>query len=136
MDQTGYEARKYIWPGLSSYSPRVTPPCLLVAVDVMMASPIRILCSCISSLRPASGLRTTLAGWPGGRERSLLNRGLCCEDEISSAAPDPGGKELLAWGVNEPRRPRGGGRQPIGWPLAGCPCMPGIESWPRPGPEP
>jgi len=32
------------------------------------------------------------------RERSLLNRGLCCENEISSAAPDPGGKELLAWG--------------------------------------
>ena len=61
----------------------------------------------MSSLRPASGLRTTLAGWPGGRERSLPNRGLCCEDEISNAAPDPGGKELLAWGVNELRRPRG-----------------------------
>jgi hypothetical protein len=42
MDQTGYEARKRIWPGPPSYSPWATPPCLLVAVDVMMASPVRI----------------------------------------------------------------------------------------------
>src|SRR5689334_2520190 len=48
----------------------------------------------------------------------------------------PAVRNYSPWGVNEPRRQRGGGRQPIGRPLEGCPCGPGIESWPRPGPEP
>src|SRR6185437_8856674 len=77
--------------------------------------------------QPPPGLRVGhhpagVAWWQRtARERSLLNRGSCCEDEISSAAPDPGGKNYSPGGVNEARRPRGGGRQPIG-----CPCAPGI----------
>src|SRR6266487_5132756 len=58
-------------------------------------------------IRPCQCPSLAGAGQCTARERSLLNRGLCCENGISSAAPDPGGKELLAWGVNELRRPRG-----------------------------
>src|SRR6476620_12649580 len=95
-------------------------------------------CDCVVTFRgrsafmyeqPLPGLRVGhhpagVAWWQRtARERSLLNRGSCCEDEISSAAPDPGGKNYSPGGVNEPRRPRGGGRQPIG-----CPGAPGTES--------
>jgi len=63
--------------------------------------------------QPPPGLRVGhhpagVAWWQRtARERSLLNRGLCCENEISSAALDPGGRELLAWGGHD----RDGGRR-------------------------